>query len=297
MICPSVANDESLNAKALPGQRYDGTSGTGNRVFLRATVGGDRLSTYRFVVRTRCSDGRRGFGALDQDGEGPARVAADGTFSYATARRSAYRLRNGERVPGRSTFEVQGRFGPRGYSVNGTLRSRFRSRRLSCGSGSVPFRAYLDGSPKVPFSSQRVATGAYSAPPGNLKHFRLRVFLPARQVSVSFRWKQSCRSGWAFRGRESFPSISLTSRRVAVEDSHGVSAGRRGRGTERARLKLRFSKEENYVVYGEFRATIRVRRGAKRVVRCAVGPESFVGVISPGDSPLNLDPSRPLGPP
>ena len=180
MICPSVANDESLNAKAVPGQRYDGKSGTGDRIFLRATGGGARLSTYRFVVRTRCGDGRPGWGALDQDGEGPARIAADGTFSYGTSRPSAYTLRGGKRVPGQSTFRLSGRFAPRGYSVTGTLESRFRSRGLSCDSGSVPFTAYLDGSPEAPFRSRNVTTGEYSDLPEHLKRFRFHVFLPAR---------------------------------------------------------------------------------------------------------------------
>jgi hypothetical protein len=284
LICPSVANDESLNAKAVPGQRYDGKTGTGNRIFLRATGGGERLATYRFVVRTRCSDGRGGYGLLNHDGEGPAEIARDGTFAYATSRESSYRLRGGKRLAGRSAFELRGRFAPGGRSVTGTLRSGFRSPSLTCSSGAVPFKAYLDGAKQAPFTSRNVASGAYSALPERLSRFRFRVLLPARQVSVSFRWRERC-GGRMLSGRESFPSIFLRGRKFVFETSHPAPGGR---GTERASLALRFARESSYVVYGTFSARLR---------RCTIGPESFVGVISPGDSPLNLDRDGPLGAP
>lgn len=283
LICPSVANDESANAKALPGQRYDGTSASGDPIFLRATGGGDRLSTYRFAVRTRCGDGRRGYGALDQDGEGPARIAADGTFAYSTSRASDYRLADGQRIAGQSSFRLRGRFEPRGYAATGTIESRFRSRGLTCSSGPVPFHAYLDGSPGAPFRSRNITTGSYSDLPAGLDKFRFRVYLPSRAASTSFRWRQRCGSH-TYSGRASIPSIPIGGRKLVH---------RWTRGRESYRLRLRFARQGNYLVYGEFSATI----PRKRRKPCAVGPYSFTGVLAPGDGPLNVDPSGRLGPP
>src|ERR687895_1521926 len=129
-----------------PGERYDGRSATGQRVYLSVRADGSRLERYSFLVRTRCSDGRPRMQGLIQRGERPVAIDAAGSFSH---RSPAYRGRYG-RVRGRLRLSFSGTFDGPGDTVSGEIRANFRSRRFDCSSGPVPFTLHRDGTAGAP---------------------------------------------------------------------------------------------------------------------------------------------------
>src|ERR687895_527402 len=124
-----------------PGERYDGRSATGQRVYLSVRADGSRLERYSFVVRTRCSDGRRRVQGLIQRGERPVAIDTAGSFSH---RSPAHRGRYG-RGRGRLRLSFSGTFDAAGDTATGTIDATFSARRFDCSSGPVGFTVHRDG--------------------------------------------------------------------------------------------------------------------------------------------------------
>src|ERR671915_1964202 len=140
-----------------PGERYDGRSATGQRVYLSVRADGSRLERYSFVVRTRCSDGRRRVQGLIQRGERPVAIDTAGSFSH---RSPAHRGRYG-RVRGRLRLSFSGTFDAAGDTATGTIDATFSARRFDCSSGPVGFTVHRDGTAGAPPPGPLIGTRAY----------------------------------------------------------------------------------------------------------------------------------------
>jgi hypothetical protein len=116
----------SAVAGPRPGERYDGRSATGQRIYLSVRPNGSHLHRYEFNVRTRCSDGKRRLQGLIQRGEGPTPIDAAGRFAYrSVVDRGGY-----GRVRGRLRLSFSGVFDAAGDAATGTIRATFRARRF-----------------------------------------------------------------------------------------------------------------------------------------------------------------------
>src|SRR5918992_3958596 len=142
-----------------PGERYDGRSATGQRVYLSVRADGARLERYAFLVRTRCTDGRRRIQGLSHRGVRPVGIDAAGSFSHQSP---AERVRFG-RVPGRISLSFSGSFDAAGDSATGTIEATFRARRFDCSSGPVAFTVHRNGTAGAPWRDPLLAPGAYRA--------------------------------------------------------------------------------------------------------------------------------------
>lgn len=281
MICLGLCLAPTATAAppGVPGKRYDGKSATGQRNFVRLSRDGERLSDYDFIVRTRCSDGRRRVQGLTAAGEPPTPVDAAGNFSFSgRPGRLSYPVRGG-RVSGRATIAVAASFS--GDTVSGTIRARFRSRRFKCSSGTVAFTLARDGTSGAPFRDAAVATGRYSARGPRIKIRRLRALAPARELTeIAFRWRARCRRGSI--------SANQTFRRYRLKGSSLTISGRRRspfgavRARERYRLSLRFFRSGSvYRVRGVWRIDAALFQRGRRVDTCR-GRFPFKGTFSSG---------------
>jgi hypothetical protein len=258
----------AASAGPRPGERYDGRSATGQRVFLSVRADGQRLQRYTFVVHTRCSDGRRRVQGLLSVGERPARIDAAGTFSYrSAAQRGSYGTRSG-RVPGRFMLAFSGTFDGPGDSATGTIRATFRARRLDCSSGPVAFTVFRDGTAGAPWRDPVMATGIYTAR-GRGVSARLRTLAPGRElVRGTIAYRVPCRGGGSLRSSRIYRGYVLSEGgRVSVRSRAAFSI-RRDRVFVRARsrLTLRFSGGSS--VSGVWRVRAVVFRGGRAIDTC-----------------------------
>jgi hypothetical protein len=247
-----------------PGERYDGMSATGQRIFLTVRADGSSLHRYRLFVRTRCSDGRRPFQGLLPRGERRVAIDATGAFSH---RGRVWRA-GFAGARGRIRFSFSGAFDATGDTASGTLRATFRSRRLDCSSGPVAFTVHRDGTAGAPWRDALMATGLYRAR-GRGVTARLRTLAPGREiVRGSIRFRARCRSGGTLRSGRVLRNYVFreTGRlRTGGRTSFRIPDDRvtvRGR----YRLTLRFSGGRS--VSGTLRFSGRVLRGGQAVDAC-----------------------------
>jgi hypothetical protein len=267
----------AASAGPRPGERYDGRSGTGQRIFLSVRPDGTRLHRYTLVVLTRCSDGRRRQQGLLHPGERPVRIDAAGSFSH---RSPAYRGGYG-RVRGRLRFSFSGTFDGPGDTVSGEIRANFRSRRFDCSSGPVPFTLHRDGTAGAPWRDALMATGIYSARGPGVRA-RLRTLAPGRELlRAAIRYRARCRSGGSLGSGRIFLNYAIGERgRV---DAPGRASFRipQDRVSVRARFRLTLRFSAGTQVSGVWRLRATVRRGGRVLDRCSMR-RSFTGSFQSG---------------
>src|SRR5918992_882175 len=270
LVPPAVAGPR-------PGERYDGRSATGQRVYLSVRGDGTRLERYAFVVRTRCTDGRRRIQGLVHPGERPVGIDAAGSFSHQSR---PQRGRFG-RVPGRFSLSFSGAFDAAGDTATGTIEATFRSRRFDCSSGPVGFTVHRDGTAGAPWRDSLMATGAYRAR-GRGVTARLRALAPGRElVRGTIRYRAPCRAGGALTSGRTFLRYSLTERgrlRVAGRANFRIPSDR-VRVRARFRLALRFFGGTR--VTGAWRVRAVVLRGGRAIDSCRMS-RSFRGTFLRG---------------
>jgi hypothetical protein len=247
-----------------PGERYDGRSATGQRVYLSVRADGSRLERYRFFVRTRCNDGRRRLQGLIHRGERPVAIDAAGSFSH---RSPAYRVRYG-RVRGRFRLSFSGTFDAAGDTATGMIEATFRGGRFDCSSGPVGFTVHRDGTAGAPWRDSLMATGAYRAR-GRGVTARLRALAPGRELlRGTIRYRAACRAGGALTSGRTFLNYPLSERgrlRVAGRARFRIPSDR-VRVRARFRLTLRFF--GGVRVRGAWRVRAVVRRGGRVIDTC-----------------------------
>jgi hypothetical protein len=274
-ICLAAA--PAATAGPRPGERYDGLSATGQRIFLSVRPDGTRLHRYTFVVETRCSDGRRRPQGLLHRGERPVRIDAAGSFSH---RSPAYRGGYG-RVRGRLRFSFSGTFDGPGDTVTGELRANFRSRRFDCSSGPLPFTLHRDGTAGAPWRDALMATGIYRARGPGVRA-DLRTLAPGRELlRGAIRYRARCRSGGSLGSGRVFLNYR-------IGDAGRVSAPGRAtfripqdRVTVRARFRLTLRFSAGTQVSGVWRLRATVRRGGRVLDTCRMR-RSFAGSFRSG---------------
>ena len=260
-----------------PGERYDGRSATGQRVYLSVRADGSRLERYGFVVRTRCTDGRRRIQGLVNRGERPVGIDAAGSFSYQSrADRGAY-----GRVRGRLRLSFSGTFDAAGDTATGTIEATFRARRFDCSSGPVGFTVHRDGTAGAPWRDSLMATGSYRAS-GRGITARLRALAPGRELlRGAIRYRAPCRAGGALTTGRTFLNYPLTERgrlRVAGRANFRIPSDR-VRVRSRFRLALRFLGGTR--VRGSWRVRATVFRGGRAIDSCRMS-RSFRGTFRSG---------------
>jgi hypothetical protein len=247
-----------------PGERYDGRSATGQRVYLSVRADGSRLERYSFVVRTRCSDARLRFQGLIHQGERPVPIDAAGSFSH---RSPANRGRYG-RVRGRLRLSFSGTFDAPGDTATGTIEATFRARRFDCSSGPVGFTVHRDGTAGAPWRDSLMATGAYRAR-GRGVVARLRALAPGRELlRGTIRYRAPCRAGGTLTSGRTFLNYPLSERgrlRVTGRATFRIPSDRVA-VRARFRLTLRFFGGER--VRGAWRVRAVVRRGGRAIDTC-----------------------------
>jgi hypothetical protein len=262
----------SALAGPRPGERYDGRSGTGQRIYLSVRAGGSRLDRYTFIVRTRCSDDRRRIQGLLHPNERPVAIDTAGAFSH---RSPAYRGRYG-RARGRFRLSFSGMFDAAGDTASGTIEATFRSRRLDCSSGPVPFTVHRDGTAGAPWRDPLMATGAYRAR-GRGVSARLRALAPGRElVRGTIRYRARCRGGGTLTSGRTFLNYPMSERgrlRVSGRANFRIPSDR-VMVRSRFRLTLRFFGGQR--VRGAWRVRAVVRRGGRANDTCRMS-RSFRG--------------------
>jgi hypothetical protein len=259
------------------GERYDGRSATGQRVYLSVRADGARLERYAFVVRTRCTDGRRRIQGLIHRGERPVGIDAAGSFSHQSP---VERGRFG-RVPGRFSLSFTGTFDAAGDTATGTIEAIFRSRRFDCSSGPVGFTVHRDGTAGAPWRDSLMATGAYRAR-GRGVTARLRALSPGRELlRGTIRYRAPCRAGGTLTSGRTFLNYPLTERgrlRVPGRANFRIPSDR-VRVRARFRLALRFFGGTR--VRGAWRVRAVVYRGGRAIDSCRMS-RSFRGSFRSG---------------
>jgi hypothetical protein len=263
------------------GERYDGRSATGQRIYLSVHANGRRLSRYTFIVTTRCSDGRRR--PLFHRDERRVPIDAAGQFGHRSAApRGFYPTRSG-RVQGRFRISFSGRFDAPGDSVTGTIRATFRSRRFDCSSGPVEFTAYRDGTAMAPWRDPLMATGLYTAR-GRGVTARLNALAPGRELlRAVIGYRVRCRFGGTLISVRSFLNY-----RLGEEGRLSVA----GRGSFRIphdgvsvrtwfRLKLRFFESGGHRVSGVWWVRAVVSRDGRPIDTCGMR-RAFSGSLRSG---------------
>ncbi len=165
------------------GERYDGKSASGQRIFLTVSSDAARLARYAFSVTTTCTDSTRRTQSLLDTGQTPTPIDVAGSFAHRSqVQRGFYTTRSG-RVEGRFRTSISGTFDAAGDSVTGTIESTFKSNRFNCSSDSVAFTIHRDGTAQAPFSDSVMSTGLYTA---SVKKkdlaARMRTLAPGRTV-------------------------------------------------------------------------------------------------------------------
>jgi hypothetical protein len=274
-ICLMAA--PAAQAGPRPGERYDGRSGTGQRIFLSVRPDGTRLNRYVLEVRTRCSDGKRRPQGLLSRGERPVRIDAAGSFSH---RSPAYRGSYG-RVRGRLRFSFSGTFDGPGDTVSGELRANFRSRRFDCSSGPVPFTLHRDGTAGAPWRDALMATGIYIAR-GRGVRARLRTLAPGRELlRGTIGYRARCRSGGSLGSGRIFLNYEIGERGRVNAPGRATFRIPQDRVTVRARFRLTLRFSAGTQVSGVWRLRATVRRGGRVLDRCRMR-SSFAGSFQSG---------------
>jgi hypothetical protein len=260
-----------------PGERYDGRSATGQRIYLSVRADGSRLERYGFVVRTRCTDGRQRVQGLVHRGEPPVGIDAAGSFSHQSRPdRGGY-----GRVRGRLRLSFSGAFDAAGDTATGTIEATFRARRFDCSSGPVGFTVHRDGTAGAPWRDSLMASGAYRAR-GRGVTARLRVLAPGRELlRGAIRYRAPCRAGGALTSGRTFLNYPLTERgrlRVAGRANFRI---RSDRVTVRSRFRLALRFVGGTRVRGAWRVRAVVFRGGRAIDSCRMS-RSFRGTFRSG---------------
>jgi hypothetical protein len=260
-----------------PGERYDGRSATGQRVYLSVRADGTRLERYALVVRTRCTDGRRRIQGLVHRGERPVGIDAAGSFSHqSSADRGGY-----GRVRGSLRLSFSGTFDAAGDTATGTIEATFRARRFDCSSGPVAFTVHRDGTAGAPWRDSLMATGSYRAR-GRGVNARLRALAPGRELlRGAIRYRAPCRAGGALTSGRTFLNYPLTERgalRVSGRADFRIPSDR-VMVRSRFRLALRFLGGTR--VRGAWRVRAVVFRGGRAIDSCRMN-RSFRGSFRSG---------------
>jgi hypothetical protein len=254
----------SALAGPRPGERYDGRSATGQRVYLSVRADGSRLKRYAFVVRTRCSDGRRRIQGLLHPNERPVTIDAAGAFAHSSP---AYRGRYG-RSRGRFRLSFSGTFDAAGDTAAGTIQATFRSRRLDCSSGPVAFTVHRDGTAGAPWRDSLMATGLYRAR-GRGVTARLSALAPGRElVRGTIRYRAPCSRGGTLSSGRTFLNFPLSERgrlRLSGRANFRIPSDR---VTVRSRFRLTLRFFAGQRVRGAWRVRAVVRRGGRAIDTC-----------------------------
>jgi hypothetical protein len=260
-----------------PGERYDGRSATGQRMYLSVRADGSRLERYAFVVRTRCTDGRRRIQGLVHRGEPPVGIDAAGSFSHQSrADRGGY-----GRVRGRLSLSFSGTFDAAGDTATGTIEATFRARRFDCSSGPVAFTVHRDGTAGAPWRDSLMATGAYRGR-GRGVTARLRTLAPGRELlRGAIRYRAPCRAGGSLTSGRTFLNYPLTERgamRVTGRANFRIPSDR---VTVRSRFRLTLRFLGGTRVRGAWRVRAVVFRGGRAIDSCRMN-RSFRGSFRSG---------------
>jgi hypothetical protein len=260
-----------------PGERYDGRSATGQRIYLSVRADGSRLESYAFVVGTRCTDGRQRVQGLVHRGERPTGIDAAGSFSHRSrVDRGGY-----GGVRGRLRLSFSGTFDAAGDTATGTIEATFRARRFDCSSGPVGFTVHRDGTAGAPWRDSLMATGAYRAR-GRGVTARLRTLAPGREVvRGAIRYRAPCRAGGALTSGRTFLNYQLTERgrlRVAGRANFRIPSDR---VTVRSRFRLALRFFGRTRVSGVWRVRAVVFRGGRAIDSCRMS-RSFRGTFRSG---------------
>jgi len=277
-------------AQAAPpanGERYDGESGTGQRIHLRVSADGSRLSQYFVAVRMRCSDGRRRILGLSHPNEPTVPVDANGNFaSNGDADPLSYRQPGGGSLQGQARTRFTGSFGEN--SAAGTIRSTFKAGKVFC-SREAPFTVFRDGTPGARFRNGTLATGRYAVTGRRLSFRAFRTFAPGPPEvrRVVFRWRASCRGGGNVGSTQTFGNYAIDGRRLSIAGRFRASFGGGVKGRTRYRLNLHFFRQGGtYRVTGSWQAVTRLRRSGSLIDTCRTGVRGFRGRLASG--PENL---------
>ena len=272
-------------AQAAPrsGERYDGQSATGQRIFLTVSADGGRLARYAFVVKNSCTDGKRRQQGLLNKGETPTSIDAAGSFAHQSAAERGFYLTRSGRVNGRFQTKVSGSFDATGDSVSGTIESTFRSKRFDCSSGPVAYTIYRDGTPQAPFSDAVMSTGLYTAT-GKGVTARMRTLAPGRTlVRGAINYKARCRSGGNLRSGRIFLNYLLSESGRRTVAGRARFRIRKDKVTVRIRFRLtvRFFESAGYKLAGAWNVRARVSRGGQIIDTCSL-KRSFKGALKSG---------------
>lgn len=292
LLASVAALAPAVPASAAPraGERYDGRTATGQRVFVEVARGGARLSDYVFLVETRCSDGKVRVQGLNARNEPTVRIDSSGAFEKPV-RSGRFTYPNaGRPITGTATLIFRGSFDGTGTAASGTVTATFRSKKLRCTAKPTEFRVDVDGSPRAPFRDGSVATGRYAVSGRGLTFTAFRPFLPGRSVDlVQLRFRARCGNG-SLTGRRLFEFITIRGSSFAMSGRSNVTAGPGLGFRDRFSIRGRFSRtaDGTYRVRGTFRLRgSLVRRGTK-VDTCRTGAVGFSGRLRSG--PDNLPP-------
>jgi hypothetical protein len=272
----------TASAGPRPGERYDGRSATGQRIYLSVRADGRRLHRYGFVVRTRCSDGKRRPQGLLHPGERPVRIDAAGHFAYrSAAQRGSYRTRPG-RVRGLLRLSFEGTFDGPGDSATGTIRATFRSGRFDCSSGPVAFTVYRDGTAGAPWRDPVMATGLYAAQARGVA-VRLRVLAPGRVLlpGTVINYRAPCRSGDELRAFVRFKGYEISDDGRMSIPGRGSFRDEADDITVRARSRLEVTFSDGTSMSGVWRVRAVLFRGGRAIDTCRMR-RSFAGSFQRG---------------
>jgi hypothetical protein len=247
-----------------PGERYDGRSATGQRIYLSVRPDGTRLHRYGLFVETRCTDGKRRIQGLLHPGEGPVRIDAAGRFAYRSpAHRGRYRG-----VRGRLRLAFEGGFDATGDTATGTIRATFGARRFDCSSGPVGFTVHRDGTAGAPWRDSLMASGTYRAR-GERVTARLRTLAPGRVLlRGTIRFRARCRSGGALRSSRFYINYHIGERGRVIAPGRGRFRIPMDRVSVRARFRLSLRFFAGQSVRGVFRVRAVVSRGGGVIDTC-----------------------------
>lgn len=263
------------------GERYDGKSASGQRIFLTVSSDAARLARYAFSVTTTCTDSKRRTQSLLDTGQTPTPIDVAGSFAHRSqVQRGFYTTRSG-RVEGRFRTSISGTFDAAGDSVTGTIESTFKSNRFNCSSDSVAFTIHRDGTAQAPFSDSVMSTGLYTA---SVKKkdlaARMRTLAPGRTVlRAEINYRARCRSGGNLRSSRLFKNYVLSDngrRSIAGRARFRIRKDKVGVSI-RFRLTLRFFESNGYKVAGTWSVRAKVSRGGRQIDSCRL-KRSFRGL-------------------
>jgi hypothetical protein len=281
--CPPPKPEALPPSSARPvhaGAQYDGHAAGRWRVTLNVARDGTRLSAFQFVLTGgRCGDG--GPYASNSRGriQDVAVIDSSGHGSYTRVFARAYSFtRRGVRVTGREQVSFSFRF--EGDRVQGVLRDRFGSKRLSCANSAVAFTAYRDGTEFAPLATNSAATGRYAGTSNRTDRIAMQVFLPQDLIvsfSVAFR-PTVCTGGLSVRGKARFTFYDMVIRHDRFRaDRSGFYSGSSGdRYAAHLSGVLYKRADGRYFARGTWRYTDSAYRGTLKLGACTTrSPDRF----------------------